>query len=309
MDTQQLISFWSDKILDFLIQYNRENPEFVFWTRQKNFIKSNVDRFQQHQWFQGSDYINVSPYKKGDSNNKTKSIGFVVTINKESLPVCELELNFGGNENLRIRDFYEKVATSLGTNDLRRNVRYVKRYQGHNVLQLLEEFISNDVPVINRVIDEYNLSNEFYIPPADFKKQIKKTLGKRNEVNNEQQTGSDNEVDYYEGEQKKRIKEHKWKERNRGIIKDFKRKYRQIHICPACKVDLKMRYKIEGIQLLEAHHIIPLSKVKEKVKITFSGLSLLCPTCHRAIHRMMANQPDATITPQDLVNVIERNTP
>ena len=56
-----------------------------------------------------------------------------------------------------------------------------------------------------------------------------------------------------------------------------------------CNADLKSIYgEAVGGRLLEAHHLMPLHTLAEGTLATYrlNDFALLCPNCHRAIHRL-----------------------
>ena len=53
--------------------------------------------------------------------------------------------------------------------------------------------------------------------------------------------------------------------------------------CQACGVE---PLKVYGVEVIEAHHRIPLSKSEEGRVTEIADLIMLCPNCHRAVHRI-----------------------
>jgi len=68
----------------------------------------------------------------------------------------------------------------------------------------------------------------------------------------------------------------------RGAKNNFKKKYGRI-FCEACKIEPESLY---GVEIIEAHHRIPLSKSALDRETTVDDFLLLCPSCHRAIHKI-----------------------
>ena len=70
------------------------------------------------------------------------------------------------------------------------------------------------------------------------------------------------------------------------ILRNFVNKHKKL-FCEVCLIEPEKKYdlEIEGT-ILECHHLIPLSEIS-KVKIPkVSDFAILCPNCHRAIHRL-----------------------
>jgi hypothetical protein len=56
--------------------------------------------------------------------------------------------------------------------------------------------------------------------------------------------------------------------------------------CEACGFTTTRSFPGLGSEVLEVHHRSPLSSAAEQVVTTLKDLAVLCPTCHRAIHRL-----------------------
>jgi len=85
-----------------------------------------------------------------------------------------------------------------------------------------------------------------------------------------------------------KVVEHKKLEtrvRNSKLAREVKAKlgYR----CQGCFVDLTRAYPALGKEFIEAHHKKPLSEAPPAgVELTVEDFAVLCPTCHRVIHRL-----------------------
>lgn len=55
--------------------------------------------------------------------------------------------------------------------------------------------------------------------------------------------------------------------------------------CECCGKDSRETFPSIEADLWEVHHRKPLSQAKQSVRTTLADLAVLCPTCHRAIHR------------------------
>ena len=68
-----------------------------------------------------------------------------------------------------------------------------------------------------------------------------------------------------------------------NTAKDIARSRTGFIYCEACNVSTAKTY---GYELIDAHHIIPLADTKGMSRKPSAGdFSMLCPTCHRAVHR------------------------
>jgi len=73
---------------------------------------------------------------------------------------------------------------------------------------------------------------------------------------------------------------------NNSQIKKIKGKLG--YLCQGCDFDFENIYGELGKEYIEAHHLIPVSKLKkgESRKITETDFAVLCANCHRMIHRL-----------------------
>lgn len=83
----------------------------------------------------------------------------------------------------------------------------------------------------------------------------------------------------------RKLRAHKTYERNRKLAADAK----QVHgwVCQACGFDFQATYGEIGRGYIEAHHLLPLSKLKGTKAVLDPKLHfcVLCSNCHRMIHR------------------------
>jgi 5-methylcytosine-specific restriction protein A len=92
-----------------------------------------------------------------------------------------------------------------------------------------------------------------------------------------------------EGESLIRI--HRVRERNSALAKRRKSEqvaklgHLQCEICRVSDADLAARYQLEDGDVFECHHRLPLSELSGKKRTRTADLAVLCPTCHRALHR------------------------
>ena len=86
----------------------------------------------------------------------------------------------------------------------------------------------------------------------------------------------------------KKLVKHYQRERDAGLLRDAKAAFARANggklFCQACGVE---PLKVYGVEVIEAHHRIPLSKSEEGRVTEISDLTMLCPSCHRAIHRIL----------------------
>lgn len=79
--------------------------------------------------------------------------------------------------------------------------------------------------------------------------------------------------------------------------KDYRSRYGKVNSCPACSFNAKQVYGFNNPNsILEIHHIVPLKYFSKRKKTKENDVTFLCPNCHRAIHKMMAEDQLKTIS-------------
>ncbi|WP_428416823.1 MrcB family domain-containing protein [Methylibium sp.] len=85
-----------------------------------------------------------------------------------------------------------------------------------------------------------------------------------------------------------RVQEHKrleTKQRNQRLVTAAKKKHG--FQCQGCEIDMAIAYPSLGPPYIEAHHLSPLANLPDEgAALTVEDFAVLCPSCHRAIHRM-----------------------
>ncbi|MGC2422759.1 MAG: HNH endonuclease [Nitrospirota bacterium] len=57
-------------------------------------------------------------------------------------------------------------------------------------------------------------------------------------------------------------------------------------ICKVCSFDFTATYGERGKGYIDVHHVVPISSLKKKTKVDpINHMTVLCPNCHRMIHR------------------------
>jgi len=100
---------------------------------------------------------------------------------------------------------------------------------------------------------------------------------------------------------------HRARERNRALVRKKKSKVKAETgrlACEVCDVDFGERYGELGDGFIECHHRLPLSKASGRRRTYLSDLALVCPNCHRMLHRS-----GPFITVEDLRDRMYRGVP
>jgi hypothetical protein len=80
-------------------------------------------------------------------------------------------------------------------------------------------------------------------------------------------------------------------ERDPGIAKEVVRRHMRDlgPVCKICALDFSRRYQMDaGEHCLEAHHKLPLSLRVEASLTNLEDFLVICPSCHRVIHKVRA---------------------
>ena len=93
---------------------------------------------------------------------------------------------------------------------------------------------------------------------------------------------------------KRRIVKHIKTERNPQVSDTFKHWFKENHnnkvFCEICGTNLEDVYGEIGKDYAECHHVTPVATLKKRTNVDPDKLKMLCPNCHRMIHRLIAQE-------------------
>lgn len=92
--------------------------------------------------------------------------------------------------------------------------------------------------------------------------------------------------EYPEGKMAER--KHIFRERDSKVVQLAKQNFKNKHgrlFCQACEFDFEKEYGEIGVDFIEAHHSLPLSEMKDGHITKIDDFAMLCPNCHRMIHK------------------------
>lgn len=190
---QESIIKYSNEILDYLLKFRKHNPEFTFSLRQRDSAQTKeVKRLESGQWFQGSNYIYVPLFKKGDNARKIKTIGFSIDFDKlGNIKNSFIEISFkAGIVNENEIYFHRLLASKIGL-ELNENNHGEKSFENpKDIFSNLNFFITEVRNQALALLDEFGLREEYVINEADFQKNLSRieniklnSLNKKNEIN------------------------------------------------------------------------------------------------------------------------------
>lgn len=90
-----------------------------------------------------------------------------------------------------------------------------------------------------------------------------------------------------------RVREHKQRERNRKVVEQAKRLFKQKNgrlYCQICGLDFEQVYGEIGKGFIEAHHNVPLAAEDKEREIRVCDFTLVCSNCHSMLHRVFGGE-------------------
>jgi hypothetical protein len=217
-------------------------------------------------------------------------------IYSENIEMNNLYLRYGkNNEKSKVEDvpFNLKYYELLRNQIYRNNISWVGLYYYVKYKKIRD--LSNIITSNIKNLRKFFYSKLFYGNP--FKILINATY-----------TGElgvfDPEIMEFEGTLRNSVRNHKYRERNPKNIRIFKQSRRGQRECDGCQKYINKYYGLQKTNaILEVHHIEALKYFNKPRKPEFS---LLCPNCHRAIHRMMAIDNKKRISIEDFKKRINK---
>ncbi|MDH0675551.1 hypothetical protein N5D03_13490, partial [Empedobacter sp. GD03861] len=184
MEQKKLLEI-SDELLDLLLDFKKDHPDFTFSLRERDSPQAkDVKRLEKGQWFQGSNYIYVPLFRKGDNARKIKTIGFVVGSNKEGEQTNYIEISFkkGDFTNEEI-SFHKELSEIFDIKLNNENVGYFQFDDPKNYIENLGFYLNEFRSKALELLKSYKLEDRFLITEDNFQKrlekinEIKKVLG------------------------------------------------------------------------------------------------------------------------------------
>lgn len=178
MSEETHVIAWSNKLLDYLLQYRQQRPGFKFWLRQRD----RGDRLSNGYWFQGNDnYIFLSFWARSGGTNMTRSMGFLVFIDEDGNTSTGMEVVYNGEQDKELIALYKKIITRYKL-EKQHETKYKCRFSERDTFKSLNHFLT----VIKSDIDKMILKagkEEIFIAEQDFKEALAKTLSIRGNQN------------------------------------------------------------------------------------------------------------------------------
>jgi hypothetical protein len=185
MTQQENIIKYSDEILEHLLKYKEAHPDFTFSIRQRDSVQSDVKRLEVGQWFQGSDYIYVPLFKKGDGARKIKTFGFAVNFDKNgNISSSTITISCKSGVTDKDIDFHKKLANEIGITLNANNCGDYLFDSPTSIHENLDHFLNITRPIAIKLLDESKLLDKYAYSETEFEKY----LGRINEIRNSNST-------------------------------------------------------------------------------------------------------------------------
>jgi hypothetical protein len=175
-DLKQTLLSISEKILQKLLDYKKDHPEFTFALRERDSVQSDEERLSKGQWFQGSNYIYVPLFSRGDTLRKIKTLGFVLTLEEDGeISENYIEISFkGGITDAFELNFHRELADQINLNLNESNFGTRHYEDPEDYLNNLSHYLEEVYPVALTLLDKYNLRSKYVISQETFSKRIAK---------------------------------------------------------------------------------------------------------------------------------------
>ncbi len=177
----------NDQLLNDLLDYRANHPEFVFSLRSRGSRRSEEDdegesRLERGYWFPGSHYIFIGFYIPNDWKNKTRSFGFVVNMQNPEEPLNYIEWVYNAPAKEEHLPFYEGLYKIFP--NAKREVSNKARvyFDTNNYTKNLRTFLMRDKPQVDDLIRELKLENDFFIPEERFLRNLERVMECRNNL-------------------------------------------------------------------------------------------------------------------------------
>lgn len=175
MSEMPTIPEWHERLLQVALQWRDQHPGFTFSLRTGDIKGQN--RLTRGYWFTGNDgYLFFPPFAVNDQNNKTKSIGFVVTFDGQQRPQnAYIEVVFGALKDPSLRPVHEQIVWELGSFEKKGSGdKYQRVYPNSDPVTSFSEFLSTEYPRIREIIEKSGRADAFLIPEQEFEDMLQR---------------------------------------------------------------------------------------------------------------------------------------
>lgn len=173
------VPLWHDRLLTLALAWREQHPGFTF-----NLRKNDSDakpRLRSGYWFTGSEqYLFFAPYRPGDSDNKTKTIGFVIQFDGQQRPKrCYFELVFGNLEDSGLLAVHQQLRDSFEMQQVGSKQIYRHDYPLEDIEVAFKRFLAHELPRVRQIIDAAGLADRFLVSESKFDEMLTRILAIR----------------------------------------------------------------------------------------------------------------------------------
>lgn len=291
---QTIISAIKDKVIYKYNQY--DNNLINNWRLKDNFEKFKSSKsfeqllfdFYKNKGVQ-NDYVFDELLKYGHPYNLIAYL-FFIKDNNQFLPISQKkfdeifvqlgisEFKSSGNASFDNYSTFNNIIKHV-RNFLKTKDKNISLLDTHSFLWIIGDQMKMDnfTPTRHTIIPTFNnheneLKNEQLVSNAIEPEQII--------------AEEDDELAFPEGKEIFRL--HKSKERNQELIRAVKEKRLLTDhklCCEVCSFSFTDKYGDIGEGYIEAHHLFPISELKEETVTKLDDIALVCSNCHRMLHR------------------------
>lgn len=171
---KQKIIDLSNEILNHLLLFKEKNPDFTFSLRSRDSVQSKEERLSIGQWFQGSNYIHVPLFRRGDSARKIKTIGFQIEVDKDAqISSSFIEISFkGGVSNQNEIAFHKELAAEIGLSLNSHNHGTKSFSNPSDYMAHLNYYIGNFRNKALALLSKYDLASKYIVTEKEFIKNL-----------------------------------------------------------------------------------------------------------------------------------------
>ncbi len=176
MTRKERIIAISQEILDYLLSFKKQHPDFTFALRSRDHFQSKEERLNRGHWFQGGDYIFVPLFKPNDTDRKIKTLGFVISIdNRSNIQRNYIAISFKGDTfSPKEKAFHSELADQLNI-ELNDKNYGEKQYEHPNqYIKNLHDYLTRIRPIALQLLEAFSLSSKYIIPEKVFQKRLEK---------------------------------------------------------------------------------------------------------------------------------------
>jgi len=183
----------TEAILTKLLDFRKVHPDFTFALRERDSVQSDEVRLASGQWFQGSNYIYVPLFGKGDTARKIKTLGFVLTFEDDGeISENYIEISFkGGITDPREIAFHNELAAKLNVslNEMRFGSFYYEEPEKY--LSNLDDYLNRVRSIALDLLDKNNIRSMYVIPEDIFIKRLSKINEIKSQIHSVSSSPSD----------------------------------------------------------------------------------------------------------------------